>query len=142
MYFCICVKKKYMWIHMLHLNEVIVKVSKAIFSKAIFFLFWKDIVSENPHFDIDNFILLLRDRIYTKDAFARQFLVSWVSFTIIMIIRFNYTYWRFISISSDFLSGFCSRHPHAWTCARIHWRAILYSRRPAQGDPENVSLEL
>lgn len=39
----------------------------------------KDVVSENPHFDIDNFILLLRSRIYTKDGFARQFLVSWVS---------------------------------------------------------------
>ena len=39
----------------------------------------KDVVSENPHFDIDNFIILLRDRIYTKDGFARQFLVSWVS---------------------------------------------------------------
>jgi vacuole morphology and inheritance protein 14 len=37
-------------------------------------------VSENPHFDIDNFIILLRDRIYTQDAFARQFLVTWISF--------------------------------------------------------------
>ena len=40
----------------------------------------KDVVSENPHFDIDNFIYLLRSRIYTKDGFARQFLVSWVSY--------------------------------------------------------------
>ena len=39
----------------------------------------KDVVSENPHFDIDNFIVLLRDRIYTQDGYARQFLVSWVS---------------------------------------------------------------
>ena len=38
----------------------------------------KDVVSENPHFDIDNFILLLRNRIYTHDGFTRQFLVSWV----------------------------------------------------------------
>ena len=38
----------------------------------------KDVVSENPHFDTDNFIQLLRERIYTKDGFARQFLVSWV----------------------------------------------------------------
>ena len=38
----------------------------------------KDVVSENPHFDIDTFIGLLRDRIYSKDGFARQFLVSWV----------------------------------------------------------------
>lgn len=38
----------------------------------------KDVVSENPHFDIDNFIFLLRSRIYTKDGYARQFLVSWV----------------------------------------------------------------
>ena len=39
----------------------------------------KDVVSENPHFDVDDFILLLRTRIYTKDSYARQFLVSWVS---------------------------------------------------------------
>ena len=38
----------------------------------------KDVVSENPHFDIDNFILLLRDRIYTHDGYTKQFLVSWV----------------------------------------------------------------
>ncbi|XP_064393704.1 protein VAC14 homolog isoform X2 [Halichondria panicea] len=40
----------------------------------------KDVVSENPHFDVDTFISLLRDRIYSKDGYARQFLVSWVSF--------------------------------------------------------------
>ena len=39
----------------------------------------KDIVSENPHFDVDGFIMLLRERIYTQNVFARQFLVSWVS---------------------------------------------------------------
>ncbi len=39
----------------------------------------KDVVSENPHFDVDTFISLLRDRIYSNDGNARQFLVSWVS---------------------------------------------------------------
>eukprot|EP00731_Ephydatia_muelleri_P026917 Em0018g1017a len=40
----------------------------------------KDIVSENPHFDIDNFIVLLRNSIYTNNGFAKTFLVSWISF--------------------------------------------------------------
>jgi vacuole morphology and inheritance protein 14 len=40
----------------------------------------KDIVSENPHFDVDNFISLLRERMYTNNTFARQFLVSWILF--------------------------------------------------------------
>lgn len=40
----------------------------------------KDIVSENPHFDIDNFIMLLRNSIYSNNGFAKTFLVSWISF--------------------------------------------------------------
>ena len=43
------------------------------------YLLLQDIVSENPHFDVDGFIILLRERIYTQNVFARQFLVSWVS---------------------------------------------------------------
>lgn len=39
----------------------------------------KDIVSENPSFDMVVFMLLLRDRIYSKNPFTRQFIISWVS---------------------------------------------------------------
>ncbi len=45
----------------------------------------KDVVSENPHFDVDTFISLLRDRIYSKDGYARQFLVSWVSIILLIV---------------------------------------------------------
>ncbi|XP_046552711.1 protein VAC14 homolog isoform X1 [Haliotis rubra] len=38
----------------------------------------KDIVTESSSFDLVAFIPLLRERIYTKNAFARQFVVSWV----------------------------------------------------------------
>ncbi|XP_067003163.1 protein VAC14 homolog [Anabrus simplex] len=39
----------------------------------------KDIVTESPSFDLVAFMPLLRERIYTKNAFARQFIISWVS---------------------------------------------------------------
>jgi len=39
----------------------------------------KDIVTENPNFDIESFIPILRERMYTKERFVRQFLVSWVT---------------------------------------------------------------
>ncbi|XP_034237680.1 protein VAC14 homolog isoform X2 [Thrips palmi] len=39
----------------------------------------KDIVSEDPSFDMMAFIQLLRERIYTKNPFTRQFIISWVS---------------------------------------------------------------
>ncbi|KAI8491112.1 PtdIns(3,5)P(2) sythesis regulation factor [Branchiostoma belcheri] len=39
----------------------------------------KDIVSESTSFDLASFMPLLRERIYTKNQFARQFLVSWVT---------------------------------------------------------------
>lgn len=39
----------------------------------------KDIVSEDPSFDMVGFIQLLRERIYTKNPFTRQFIISWVS---------------------------------------------------------------
>ncbi|KAL3860333.1 hypothetical protein ACJMK2_010472 [Sinanodonta woodiana] len=38
----------------------------------------KDIVTESSCFDLVAFIPLLRERIYTKNAFARQFVVSWI----------------------------------------------------------------
>lgn len=34
---------------------------------------------ESTSFDLDGFIPLLRERIYTRSPFARQFVISWVS---------------------------------------------------------------
>ncbi|XP_063225932.1 protein VAC14 homolog isoform X2 [Bacillus rossius redtenbacheri] len=39
----------------------------------------KDIVTESSSFDLVSFIPLLRERIYTTNTFARQFIISWVS---------------------------------------------------------------
>lgn len=40
----------------------------------------QDIVTESPKtFDLDAFIPLLRERIYTKNSFSRQFIISWIS---------------------------------------------------------------
>lgn len=38
----------------------------------------QDIVVEST-FDLDGFIPLLRERIYTQNSFARQFVISWIS---------------------------------------------------------------
>ncbi|XP_049876848.1 protein VAC14 homolog isoform X2 [Pectinophora gossypiella] len=38
----------------------------------------KDIVTESSMFELAAFIPMLRERMYTRNAFARQFLVSWV----------------------------------------------------------------
>ncbi|XP_001605954.1 protein VAC14 homolog [Nasonia vitripennis] len=39
----------------------------------------KDIVTESGLFDLVSFVPILRERIYTKNPFARQFIVSWIS---------------------------------------------------------------
>ena len=39
----------------------------------------KDIVTESKKFDVVAFIPVLRERMYTRDRFVRQFLVSWIS---------------------------------------------------------------
>ncbi|XP_060518778.1 protein VAC14 homolog isoform X2 [Cylas formicarius] len=39
----------------------------------------KDIVTESPSFDLNGFIPLLRERIYTRSTFSRQFIISWIS---------------------------------------------------------------
>ncbi|KAI6656505.1 Protein VAC14-like [Oopsacas minuta] len=38
----------------------------------------KDIVTDSAHFDLLTFIPILREKLYTKDPHARQFLVSWM----------------------------------------------------------------
>lgn len=40
---------------------------------------FKDIVTESGIFDLVAFIPILRERLYTKNPFARQFLLSWIS---------------------------------------------------------------
>ncbi|EGD83131.1 hypothetical protein PTSG_03767 [Salpingoeca rosetta] len=39
----------------------------------------KDIVTEQPCFDVDKFVPLLSERIYAGNPYVRQFLVSWIS---------------------------------------------------------------
>ena len=39
----------------------------------------KDIVTESKKFEVAAFVPVLRERMYTKDKFVRQFLVSWIS---------------------------------------------------------------
>jgi len=39
----------------------------------------KDIVTESKGFDVESFVPVLRERMYTRDRFVRQFLVSWIS---------------------------------------------------------------
>lgn len=51
-----------------------VKVASELLDRLL-----KESVLENTSFDLDGFIPLLRERIYTKNAFSRQFIISWVS---------------------------------------------------------------
>ncbi|BES90701.1 DUF3434 [Nesidiocoris tenuis] len=39
----------------------------------------KDIVTENATFDLVGFMPLLRERLYSKNTFARQYIISWVT---------------------------------------------------------------
>lgn len=39
----------------------------------------KDIVTESSSFDLKAFIPLLRERVYARDPYARQFIVSWIA---------------------------------------------------------------
>jgi len=53
---------------------------------------FQDIVTESSSFDLVSFIPLLRDRIYTANPFAKQFLVSWVRTCTYMYINTANTY--------------------------------------------------
>lgn len=63
------------------LLDRLMKVSKACNLKfALFsFVIFQDIVTESASFDLDAFMPLLRERVYTKSPFARQFVISWIS---------------------------------------------------------------
>lgn len=41
--------------------------------------FLQDIVTESLIFDLDSFLPLLRERISSKNSFARQFVIAWIS---------------------------------------------------------------
>lgn len=41
--------------------------------------FFQDIVTESSNFDFVSFMPMLRERISTKNDFARQFIISWIS---------------------------------------------------------------
>ncbi|XP_056637981.1 protein VAC14 homolog isoform X1 [Diorhabda sublineata] len=51
-----------------------VKVASELLDRLL-----KESVLENTSFNLDGFIPLLRERIYTKNAFSRQFIISWVT---------------------------------------------------------------
>jgi len=53
---------------------------KTLFINYINLLFLKDIVTDNSNiFDLVGFIPLLRERIYTENTFAKQFIISWIT---------------------------------------------------------------
>lgn len=39
----------------------------------------QDIVTESPSFELAAFVPLLRERMYTRNAFGRQFVVGWLA---------------------------------------------------------------
>lgn len=45
---------------------------------AAHFAWFQDIVTESNKFDLVGFIPLLRERIYSNNQYARQFIISWV----------------------------------------------------------------
>ncbi|XP_063441015.1 protein VAC14 homolog [Mytilus trossulus] len=55
-------------------TEVNVKNGAEVLDRLI-----KDIVTESSSFDLKAFIPLLRERVYARDPYARQFIVSWVA---------------------------------------------------------------
>ena len=47
--------------------------------KHILLLFLQNIVAEQPRFDMDKFMPVLKERMYSKSVFARQFHLGWLS---------------------------------------------------------------
>ncbi len=47
--------------------------------------YFKDIVTESNKFDLVAFVPLLRERIYSNNQYARQFIISWVSWALLLI---------------------------------------------------------
>jgi len=62
--------------HIIYTWENAINLYKIIY----FSLFLKDIVTDNSNiFDLVGFIPLLRERIYTENTFAKQFIISWIT---------------------------------------------------------------
>ena len=59
-----------------------------MFVKLNSFLHLQDIVTESSSFDLIAFLPLLQERILTRNPFARQFIVSWVSVNIFLLMLF------------------------------------------------------
>lgn len=55
--------------------ELTVKLGAESLDKVV-----KDIVNESSSFDLECFIPLLRERMYSNNPFAKQFVVSWIAF--------------------------------------------------------------
>ncbi|XP_015778657.1 PREDICTED: protein VAC14 homolog [Acropora digitifera] len=94
----------------------------------------KDIVTESSSFDLVSFIPLLRDRIYTANPFAKQFLVSWLQ------VLYAVPDVDLISHLPEFLDGlfniFKDRNPEI----RKMCEAILGEfLRGIKKEPENVN---
>ena len=54
-------------------------------NKLIYVFIFQDIVTESASFDLKAFIPLLRERVYARDPYARQFIVSWVTYKLFVI---------------------------------------------------------
>ena len=49
------------------------------FSKPAIIISEQNIVAEQPRFDMDGFMPVLKERMYSKSVFARQFHIGWLS---------------------------------------------------------------
>lgn len=59
-----------------------------------FVFYFKDIVTESNKFDLVAFVPLLRERIYSNNQYARQFIISWVSWAPNFHQSFNVSYFE------------------------------------------------
>ncbi len=74
------------------------------------YFYFKDIVTESNKFDLVAFVPLLRERIYSNNQYARQFIISWVrwaSFSYMFAFKyfiFSLKLFVFFSTSAYFIS--------------------------------------
>lgn len=93
-------------------NDTSVKNASELLDRLL-----KDIITENSQiFDLQSFIPLLKERVYTKNSFARQFLISWiaVSFKVaIMLMSSAYQIDIFRSSMPCLKSACCNIFPRS-----------------------------
>lgn len=81
----------------------------------------KDIITENSQiFDLPSFVPLLRERVLTKNSFARQFLISWISVSC------------FLGVTNTFLMQYLFLDPQ---CSSSDQHAPLPARNPRRHLP-------